>query len=162
MAPLPRAMRLSTLIILVAFAGGACASAATPGPATTGQPSLAPLTGTPAPSVERPQKSPPERIPGSPSAAPVTGEVPDAVIEKARTMLAAAVGTAASDAAVVVSEAVTWPDGSLGCPRPGDKYEQVEVAGYRVVFDVNGTRYDYRATPAGNVIACEAGGPHTP
>jgi hypothetical protein len=156
MAPQQRSARIISLILLGALAAGACSATG------TGM-SAAPSAGESAgPSIELPQKSPPERIPESPTAAPVTGEVPDAVIETARSLLGALAGADAATATVVVAQAVTWPDGSLGCPEPGVKYEPVEVAGYQVVFDVGGVQYDFRATQAGYVRACTRGGPHSP
>ena len=95
-----------------------------------------------------------------PSAEPVLGEAPAAIVAAARADLAGRIGSEAARAAVVVrSEAVTWPDGSLGCPQPGRYYEQIEVEGYQVVFELDAARYDYRATVGGNVLACEQGGP---
>lgn len=44
---------------------------------------------------------------------------------------------------VVVSEMVTWRNGSLGCPQPGKSYTQALVPGYRIVLELNGTRYHY-------------------
>ena len=38
----------------------------------------------------------------------------------------------------------TWPDASLGCPRPGAVYAQVVTQGFRVVLKANGERYDVR------------------
>lgn len=156
MAPLPGPARIISIILLGALAAGACSATGTGS-------SAAPLAGGSAgPSTERPLESLPDQIPASPSAAPVTGEVPDAVIETARSMLVATVGADAANATVVVAQAVTWPDGSLGCPEPGVKYEQVEVPGYQIVFDVGGIRHDFRSTAAGNVRACEPGGSHAP
>ncbi|BDV29836.1 hypothetical protein [Microbacterium terricola] len=45
---------------------------------------------------------------------------------------------------LVSVEAVTWPDGSLGCPRPGRSYTHALVPGMRVVVSVGGETYDYR------------------
>lgn len=42
------------------------------------------------------------------------------------------------------AEAVTFPDGSLGCPTPGMVYTQAQVDGYRIVAEAAGTVYDYR------------------
>jgi hypothetical protein len=56
---------------------------------------------------------------------------------------------------IVVAEAVTWSDGSLGCPRPGQLYTQALVPGYRIVVEVDGTTYDYRAGRDGPVRLCE-------
>lgn len=39
---------------------------------------------------------------------------------------------------------VTWPNGALGCPKPGVSYTQALVDGMQVVVTVAGTQYDYR------------------
>ena len=49
-----------------------------------------------------------------------------------------------SDPEVVSAEAVTWNDGSLGCPEAGQAYTQALVEGYQVILEVDGERYDYR------------------
>ena len=52
---------------------------------------------------------------------------------------------------VVTARAVTWPNGALGCPKPGMAYTQMVIDGYQVVVTVGGKTYDYRfgatATP---------------
>lgn len=45
---------------------------------------------------------------------------------------------------IVSSEAVTWNDSSLGCPKPGMVYSQVITPGLRVVIEAGGHTYDYR------------------
>lgn len=45
---------------------------------------------------------------------------------------------------LVSAEAVTFADGSLGCPSPGRSYTQALVDGLRVVVTAGGTTYDYR------------------
>lgn len=57
---------------------------------------------------------------------------------------------------VVTAEAVTWRDGSLGCPEPGMAYTQALVDGYQVVVDVGGQRYDYRVGAGSTVRLCTA------
>ncbi len=50
-----------------------------------------------------------------------------------------------TDAVELVSaESVTWPNGALGCPKPGVSYTQALVYGMKVVVSVAGTPYDYR------------------
>jgi hypothetical protein len=69
-------------------------------------------------------------------------------------------GTDASAATVTQAEAVTWPDGSLGCPEPGMMYTQVVTPGYQVVLEFEGTTYDYRVAGEGQVIRlCQDLGP---
>lgn len=45
---------------------------------------------------------------------------------------------------VVTARAMTWPNGALGCPKPGAMYTQALVDGYQVVVKAGGTTYDYR------------------
>ncbi len=55
-------------------------------------------------------------------------------------------------------EAVTWPDSSLGCPRPGMAAMQVLTPGQRVRIgegaSVNSNVYDYHLGPRGAWVFC--------
>jgi hypothetical protein len=59
---------------------------------------------------------------------------------------------------VVLAEAVTWPDGAIGCPRPGMNYTMALVPGYRVVFAVGAgaqeRRYAYHSGHRGPLAYC--------
>lgn len=59
---------------------------------------------------------------------------------------------------VVSAQAVTWPDGSLGCPEPGRSYTQALVRGYRVLLEVEGKQLDYRIGGRGSFRLCTASG----
>lgn len=56
---------------------------------------------------------------------------------------------------VISSEAVTWPDGALGCPKPGMVYPQVLTPGIKVVVAVGNSRYDYHFGGGTTPILCE-------
>ena len=59
-------------------------------------------------------------------------------------------------AVVLVSiDAVTWNDGSLGCPKPGEMYTQALVPGYRIVLEAGGRELDYHASESGTIKLCE-------
>ena len=61
----------------------------------------------------------------------------------------------ARDALKLVSAGVvTWPDGSLGCPRPGGMYTQALVPGYRVQIKAGTQVLDYHAGARGQVVLC--------
>lgn len=45
---------------------------------------------------------------------------------------------AESDLELVSLLVITWPDSSVGCPKPGAEYDDQETAGYRIVFRVGG------------------------
>lgn len=96
----------------------------------------------------------PERVP-QPEGAPITGEVPEDVLDAVRQDLARRVGAERGAVAVKRAEAVVFPDGSLGCARPGEKYTQAPVEGYRVVLEHGGKEYDYRVTRGGHLVLCE-------
>jgi hypothetical protein len=117
--------------------------------------------GTPQISREtRPAPKMPERIPadpGSPSA-PVTGETPPELLAAIQSDLAVRSGSAIEDIQLIRDQAVTWSDGSLGCPQPGIFYTQAPVNGYWVVLQVQGKEYDYRASESGYYLLCESGG----
>jgi hypothetical protein len=55
---------------------------------------------------------------------------------------------------IVVAEAVTWSDGSLGCPEPGMLYTQALVPGYRIVVTAAGQQYEYHASARGEPKFC--------
>ena len=59
--------------------------------------------------------------------APLLPLLPDMLADAARRS-----GVAADRLRVASVEAVTWRDGSLGCPQPGMLYPQVLIAGWRV------------------------------
>jgi hypothetical protein len=57
---------------------------------------------------------------------------------------------------VISAEAVTWPDGSLGCPQPGMMYTQALVPGYRVRIQAGGDVLEYHASRVGQPAFCPA------
>ncbi len=65
--------------------------------------------------------------------------------------------TARADIKVMSAEAVTWPDGSLGCPQPGMMYTQALVAGYRIVLQAGEQTLNYHAMSRGRPVFCPAG-----
>jgi len=64
--------------------------------------------------------------------------------------------TARADIKVVSEEAVTWPDGSLGCPQPGMMYTQALVAGYRIVLQAGEQLLNYHVSSRGKPLFCPA------
>ena len=77
-------------------------------------------------------------------------------------LLAEIVGAGAREAGVetdavdiVVAEAVTWSDGSIGCPEAGMMYTQALVPGYRVVLEVDRQQLNFHAAESGDFRFCE-------
>jgi hypothetical protein len=62
-----------------------------------------------------------------------------------------------ADLAVLSAEAVTWPDGSVGCPQPGMMYTQALVPGFRVRIRAGGEVLNYHAGRSGAPFLCPAG-----
>jgi hypothetical protein len=58
---------------------------------------------------------------------------------------------------VVESVAVTWPDGSLGCPEPGMNYTMALVPGYRIRIKAGERVLDYHASARGYWVFCPVG-----
>jgi hypothetical protein len=61
------------------------------------------------------------------------------------------------DIAVDAAGAITWRDGSLGCPQPGMMYTQALVPGYQIVLRVGEETFDYHASERGHFVLCEGG-----
>ncbi|MGV8909936.1 MAG: hypothetical protein ACOH1Y_13215 [Propionicimonas sp.] len=57
--------------------------------------------------------------------------------------------------ALVSAKSVTWNNGALGCPQPGQSYTQALVPGLHVVVKVGTTEYDYRFGRTDNPRLCE-------
>lgn len=112
---------------------------------------------TPPADENQPTPPTPLRLPAlvPPTPLPITGEANPLVLD--RIIADAMQRTGAGREAVVIlrDEAVTWPDGSLGCPQPGMAYPQVLIDGLWVVLRIGDTEYDYRADDRGRFILCE-------
>jgi hypothetical protein len=83
--------------------------------------------------------------------------VPDDILQSAIAEAARGQGVDTGSITVVKAEAVTWPDGSLGCPKPGMAYTQALVPGYRIRLRAKGTLLDYHASDRGKLVLCPAG-----
>lgn len=58
---------------------------------------------------------------------------------------------------VASAEAVTWADGSLGCPQPGMSYTMALVPGYRIKVRAGERVLDYHASQRGHFVLCPEG-----
>ena len=99
-----------------------------------------------------------------PAASPVTADVSPvsvgvslaSVTEAALVDAAGRTGQNRADLKVLSAEAVTWSDGSLGCPQPGMMYTQALVPGYRIRIEAGGQVLDYHAGRSGQPVLCPA------
>ncbi len=65
-------------------------------------------------------------------------------------------GLPASALQVESADAVTWRDGSLGCPRPGLMVTQALVPGYRIRIRAGSELLNYHAGARGEPAFCPA------
>jgi hypothetical protein len=96
----------------------------------------------------------PERFVQEPSTH-VIGEVPDTILSAVKEDLAERLDASIDEFEVIKAESITWPDGSLGCPKPGQTYTQAPVPGYWIILVRGGEEYDYRASESGYFFLCE-------
>lgn len=85
----------------------------------------------------------------------MTGDVPEDLLDAILADAAQRSATPAESLEVVTAAAVTWSDGSLGCPEPGMFYTQALVDGYQVVIDTGEQQLDYRVGSGGSFRLCE-------
>ena len=124
-----------TLILSIALAG-----------CTTPQRTLstpAPILPTTVETTQMPQPRPTNPDP-----------VIQSLIEKATDDLSQRLAISADQINLIQASEVTWPDGSLGCPREGMSYIQVLTPGYLIVLENNNNQYGYHSGRDGNVFYC--------
>jgi hypothetical protein len=88
---------------------------------------------------------------GNASARPVEG---GDLLSRMADDLAQRLGTKKAALQVLAAESVTWNDGALGCPQPGNLYTQATVAGMRVLFQHGGKTYQYHGSERGHFVYC--------
>ncbi len=86
----------------------------------------------------------PSQVPGGNPSGNIA--LPASVIEPVVADVAKLAGVPADQVTVISAEALTFPDGSLGCPQPGMVYTQALVDGYKIIAEAGGKTYDYRGT----------------
>ena len=84
-----------------------------------------------------------------------TTDVPEDMLMAVIQEAAEQTGVSPGDLVVVAAEAVTWSDGSLGCPEAGMAYTQALVPGYRVVIDAGGEELHFHAGQTGDFRYCQ-------
>ena len=143
-------MRLSITGLALVLALGACGGGEDVSPdSSMGEESVSTST-----SIDRGEPNA-ERVPTS-TVTPPTGEVPDEVMESIFSQLRQHLDVASLDGIEVTrAEALTWPDGSLGCPEPGEFYTQALVEGFHVELILDGQTFDYRVGGPENIKLCE-------
>jgi hypothetical protein len=84
-----------------------------------------------------------------------TDPASQALIANAREDLIRRLSVSPDDIAFVAFKSVVWPDGSLGCPRPGMVYPQVQRDGFLIQFAVGGRTYNYHGGSGRDPFLCE-------
>ena len=77
------------------------------------------------------------------------------LVDQAVADLASRLKIDASSIVTVSAQAMSWPDGSLGCPQPGMLYTQVMVDGALIELSVDGTSYSYHSGASGAPFLCQ-------
>ena len=83
-------------------------------------------------------------------------EASDKAVALAREALSRQLGTVVDSTAVVDVVAVSWPDSSLGCPKPGMMYSSVLLSGHLVRLRASNVVYAVHVG-AGEAIVCGQG-----
>lgn len=137
----------------------AAATATVPTAETPIATATTPITATTPPDREdrllTPPPELPEPIPTLEEQMPVTGEVPQDLLQQMVDDLSQRVDLSAEAVTVHRAEEVVWRDGALGCPEPGQMYTQALVHGYRVTLVAGDQMYDYHANDSGYFFLCD-------
>ncbi len=118
----------------------------------------------PAPMTRSDRLTPPSKPPASfervpeLNETPVVGEVPQEIMELVIADVSDKADAGKESINVLRAEHVVWPDGSLGCAKPGEIYTQAQVPGYWVILDADNVTFDYRITEQGYFMYCEKPG----
>ena len=102
-----------------------------------------------------PEDGQPTEVPAAGSTgSPGTVGLPPSIIDPVVKEIANLASVPTDAVTILSAEAVTFPNGGLGCPVPGMAYTQVLVDGYKIVAEAAGTTYDYRGSGAGRFRRC--------
>jgi hypothetical protein len=83
------------------------------------------------------------------------GQLPEGLLAQILADAAERSGLPQSELEVVQASAVTWNDGSLGCPEPGMMYTMALVDGYRVVVAAGDEELNYHTDRSRTFKLCD-------
>lgn len=86
---------------------------------------------------------------GARVAVPDVPEVSEAADAAARAALAERLGVPPGALVLVRAAGVTFSNGALGCPQPGFAYTEALVAGFELLYEHEGVRYQYHVSVSG-------------
>lgn len=81
-----------------------------------------------------------------------TSDIP--IVRTAIALLRVMLDDPTAEIVVVSVEEVDWPDGSIGCPRPGMSYTQAIVNGSRIVLSHDGIGYEFHQAGGRDPFYC--------
>jgi hypothetical protein len=106
--------------------------------------------------VEITSPPPTQPIPDTQSFGPIF----DAIISLVKDDLAQKTGVSLDKIKVLEADAVEWPDGSLGCGKPGTEYVQVVTPGFRISLEADSKVFSYHTNTSKQIILCSEQLPH--
>jgi hypothetical protein len=106
--------------------------------------------------------APPTRIPDPVAAQPVGERVDIASVPRAvrRAVVADAArrfSVSENEVVLINAERLTWSDGAMGCPAPGQVYTQVQVPGFRVTARTTAGQMLYHTDSRATAVTCAVG-----
>jgi hypothetical protein len=78
-----------------------------------------------------------------------------ALVAKARADLQRRLSVSADEIQLLEFKAMVWPDSSLGCPRPGMSYTQVQRDGFLIRFSAQGRNFNYHGGSGRDPFLCD-------
>ena len=78
------------------------------------------------------------------------------LVKQAKEDLGSRLGINLDEIELIFFEAVTWRDGSLGCPKPGMGYNQVLIEGHRMQLRAGDQVYHYHSGSNETPFLCES------
>ena len=88
------------------------------------------------------------------------GPIIDGIILNVKNDLAQKTGISLDKITVLEVDAVEWPDGSLGCGKPGTSYVQVVIPGFLITLESDGKMFSYHTDTSNQIILCNERLPH--
>lgn len=148
-------MRYFPRILIFLFLAGALAACQTgtsltrpPAPATNTLGSLPASDATQTPVPTFPQEVT-DMTPVTPP-----DETAEKMVALVKEHLAQRLSIAVDQIVLVEIKPVRWRDASLGCPKPGIDYIQVETPGYNILLQAGGNTYNYHTDETKRFVQC--------
>ena len=94
-------------------------------------------------------------LPVAPISSTSTDFAASQLVQQASKDLASRLGIPVDQISISSVQAVTWPDGSLGCPQPGIAYRQVTTPGYLILLESSGSQYTYHSDTGTQLFLCQ-------